>query len=250
MKPWQVDGLNRLEKTGYLHVLRKLVRSHSCPFWWYDDDAPVGRAILHNGTISFVNTGKTTLGITANHVFEEYLKEKATNSKVKCQIGNVTVEPERHVISSDKTVDIATLQLPTILIAATGVTVHSAPVWPPENLRESDLVICGGYPGIRRKENVATAEFDFVSFISRINQCSGDHVSIYLNIPGSHWPQGESVGGTPNLGGASGGPMFRLRTEPLETIELAGVIYEYNQEFELVFARHASHVSSDGLVEP
>lgn len=230
-------------------MLRNLVRSHTCPFWWYDDHSPIGSSILHNGTVTFVNTGSTVLGITANHVYEEYLKDKANDPATKCQIGSVTVEPERYVVSTDSELDIATFDLPTILLTATGVTVHNAPTWPPEDLRVSDLVILGGYPGLRRAERVGVAEFDFVTFVSRIDQCSNDHVSVYLNMPESYWPQSESVGDRPDLGGASGGPVFRLRTEPIETLELAGMIYESNRDFELIFARHASHVSSKGLVQ-
>jgi len=245
-----VTGINRLESAGYVNVLRDLVRSHTCPFWWYDDRAEVGSSILHNGTVTFVNTGSRVLGITANHVYEQYLKDKAQSPDTRCQFGSITVEPERYVISAEPNLDIVTFDLPVVLATATGVTTHNAGVWPPEELRTSDLVILGGYPGTRRSERSGTADFDFVTFISRVSQCSHDHIAVYLNMPESHWPQGESIGSGPDLGGASGGPVFRLRTDPIETIEFAGMIYESSQEFELIFARHASHVCSDGMVRP
>lgn len=249
MQPWQVEGIDRLERSGYLGVLRNWVRSHTCPFWWYNDNAPIGTSILHNGTITFVNTGDRVLGISANHVYEEYLKDKANTPTTKCQFGSATVEPELYVVSRDDSLDVVTFELPIVLRTATGVAVHNAPRWPPKELQVSDLVILGGYPGHRRAERIGAADFDFVTMASRVSQCSENHVSIYLNMPHSYWPQGESLGEKPNLGGASGGPVFRLVSEPIEAIEFAGMIYESSDEYELLFARHAFHVNSFGKVQ-
>lgn len=244
MNQWQIDGLNRLERLGYLGVLRGLVRSHACTVWWFDDALPVGQSILHNGTITFVNTGDEVLGITAYHVYEGYLHDKSKNPMLKCQMGNVTVEPEKYVVTIDPVHDLVTFKLPSVLIAGTGVVVHNAGAWPPPRLNAGDLVIMGGYPGARRREYRRQADFDFVSFIGCVSQSSEDHVALHLDMPNSHWPQGVSVGENPNLGGASGGPVFLLRTEPIETIEFAGVIYEYSQGFELLFARHAAQLQT------
>lgn len=248
MQTWQI-GIDRLETSGYLPVLRNLMKSHTCPVWWYDDHKTVGHSILHNGTVALVNTGLMVLAISANHVYEQYLKDKGTNPNLKCQFGNVTVEPEKYVIDSDKTLDLVTFDLPVILATATGVTIHSSPSWPPPELHASELVIFGGYPGNRRAEKSRTLNSDFVSFISRIDQSSEDHVSVHLNMPDSHWPQGERMTISPDLGGISGGPVFRLRTGPLETLEFAGVVYEWSQTYELVFSRHASFIRSDGSIQ-
>ena len=103
-------------------------------------------------------------------------------------------------------------------------------------------MVLGGYPGVRRSEQTGVVEFDFVSFIGRVTQASEDHIALQLDIPNSYWPQETSLGECPDLGGASGGPVFRIRSTPIEMIEYVGVVYEYSQEFELVFARHAVHV--------
>lgn len=249
MQPWQIQGLDRLERSGYMNVLRNLVRSHTCPFWWFDDQAPLGRSIIHNGTISFINTGSDVLGITANHVYEEYLKDKEASSSTVCQIGSVTAEPERYLVSADKALDMVVFRFPVVLVTASGVTVHNAPNWPPQELRASDLVILGGYPGNRRAERPRLADFDFVTFVSRVSQSSDDHASVYLNMPESYWPQGESVGNQPDLGGVSGGPVFRIRTEPIETIEMVGMIYEASKEYELIFSRHISRIGEMGMFQ-
>jgi hypothetical protein len=249
MQPWQISGIDQLERSGYLSVLRGLVMSHTCPVWWYDDRNPVGASIQHSGTVTFVNTGSRIIAVSANHVYEQYLKDKSATPSLKCQFGGVTVEPERYVIDSDKGLDLVTFDLPVVLATATGVTIHNSPVWPPAQLNVSEIVILGGYPGNRRSESSNTLNSDFVSFISRISQSSDDHVSVYLNMPDSHWPQGEKLANSPDLGGISGGPVFRLVTEPLESLEFVGVVYESSQTYELVFCRHASFIRSDGNLQ-
>ncbi len=248
MRTWQ-NEIDQLERAGYLPELRNLVRSHTCPVWWYDDRKADGHSILHSGTLALVNTGLKVLAISANHVFEQYLKDKETDPNLKCQLGNVTVEPEKYVIDSDKTLDLVTFDLPVILATATGVTIHNSPSWPPPELHAPELVIFGGYPGNRRAEKSRTLNSDFVSFISRIGQSSEDHVSVHLNMSDSHWPQGERMTNSPDLGGMSGGPVFRLRTGLLETLEFAGVVYESSRTYELVFSRHASFIQADGSIQ-
>lgn len=221
--------------------------SHTCSVWWWDDTGLVGRTILHNGTMVFVNIGSATLAITASHVYQQYLIDKAEYSEPMCQVGNVRIELERYLAWSSEKLDIAIFAFPPVLIAGTGVTVHNAGMWPPSRLKEGDLVIAGGYPGNRRVEAATTAHFDFVSMISRVSQSSDDHASIYLNIPHSHWPQGETIGEKPDLGGVSGGPVFLFRAQPIETIELAAIIYEASQEFELVFCRELAWLADAEL---
>ena len=249
MEQWQKDALDQHERAGYIPIIRELAMSHTCPFYWYDDSRSLGESVLHNGTATFVNTGAAILAISAFHVYAEYLRDKANAPQVRCQFGGVTVEPERYLVAANEILDLVTFRLPDILIVGTRVTVHNATKWPPDKLVQSDLVIFGGYPGQRRAEKPNSLETDFVTFISRVTQSSDDHASVYLNIPESHWPSGETMGERPDLGGASGGPVFRFRTEPLEILEFAGVIYESSQEFELVRARHASHISAVGLIE-
>jgi hypothetical protein len=248
MEQWKKDQLDLLERAGYIPILRELARSHTCPFYWYDDSRPLGDSILHNGTATVINTGTATLAVSANHVYAQYLQDKKRMPHLKCQFGGVTIDPELYVASENAALDIVTFELPSILVAGSGVTIHNSRVWPPDKLQQSELVIFGGYPGHRRTERDGALDTDFVTFISRVTQSSDDHFSVYLDLTNSHWPQGETVGERPDLGGASGGPVFRFRTEPIEVLEFAGVIYESSQEFELVYARHANHISPRGVI--
>jgi len=200
MEQWRRDELDELERLGYIPVLRSLVNSLTSPFWWFDPDGRLGSSIIHNGTICFVDTGANVLGVTASHVYEEYLAAKKVNNEIVCQIGSSTFDPERYLIAHDVQRDLATFSIPEFLITAADSNIHHAPTWPPVPLESGDLVIMGGYPGPLRTEKPQNAEFSFVSFISPVNQDSEDHISFYLNLENSHWPQGESLESRPDLG--------------------------------------------------
>lgn len=239
MEESQKAGFNRLESSGYLPVLRELVRSHAAPIWWWDDSQK-DACVAHSGTITFVGVGQRTLGITANHVVQAYLRDKAANAEIKCQIGSVRVELENYIACTLPALDLAAIELSPILLPATRALVHAPAVWPVEALEEDELVIMGGYPGDRRVEHAQALTTDFVAFIGRVSSASETHAAVLLNLQHSYWPQGVSLGHDPDLGGMSGGPVFRLRTNPIESLEFAGVIYESSRTFEIVRARHAS----------
>jgi hypothetical protein len=87
----------------------------------------------------------------------------------------------------------------------------------------------------------------FVSFFAPVAQSSEEHSAFQLNLRDSYWPDGS--GGVPErseLGGISGGPIFRYHSGPIEFLELAGFIYEACAQFELIRGRHASVISAFG----
>lgn len=248
MEQWQREGIDRLERLGYLQTLRGLVKSHTAPLWWFRESGPVKSAILHNGTVTFVDTRAGWVAVTALHVYEEYTRERHHYDDVTCQVGNVRVVLEEHLLDTDARHDLATFAFPDVLVAGSGAVTHGVRNWPPDRLYEGELVVCGGYPGKFRKPGDGKVEFAFVSFIGRVTQASEAHASIYLDIPNSYWPQGEALEEAPDLGGTSGGPVFRVIDEPIERLELAGFIYEYGQTFEIVLARHADLMRANGSI--
>ena len=86
------------------------------PFWWsVAKPEDTAARILHNGTICYVDTGSRRIGITASHVYKEYLADKENHGAeaIECQFGNSTIYPEKHVIADSERWDIATFDLPT-----------------------------------------------------------------------------------------------------------------------------------------
>ncbi len=242
-----------MERSGYLPLLRAQAQASTAPFWWFvDATAATPAKIRHNGSICFVHTGERIVGVTADHVYRGYLDDLRSLAVV-CQIGSVRFQPERRVISSDKDVDLATFDVPEFMVAAAGRRAHYPPLWPDAPLAEGDLVIAGGYPGPLRAERGIQAEFPFVSLATRVRQSSDAHSALQLDLATSMWP-GERLWPGADLGGMSGGPVFRFHGDgaehPIEHLQVAGFIYEYNPDYEIMRARHGTQVARDGAVVP
>ncbi len=248
MEEWQRRELDRLAAAGYLPTIQELAKSHSAPFWWHDARRAIGTHIEHNGTVSFVRTDTDLLGVSCAHVHEGWLRDKAANPDLVCQVGGITFDPSRHLIDIDERLDLATYGLSDVVVNGSRSVVHSPSCWPPADIDEGGLVILGGWPGLLRQEKLGRTDFYFSSFISRVDQASSEHLAVHLNITEAHGPAGLLIPESPDLGGASGGPVFRIREEPLVMLELVGVIYQYSAAFELVRARRASSISSNGTL--
>src|SRR5581483_1525774 len=133
------------------------------PFWWSLQQEPSTPAeILHNGTISYVNTGNAELGVTANHVLADYVRdlEQFGPIAIECQFGGSTIDPEKRVLASNSALDIATLAVPEVFVTASGDNPkhhHTAAFWPPIRVRRGELVLYGGHPGVLREDKFRTA---------------------------------------------------------------------------------------------
>jgi hypothetical protein len=182
-------------------------------------------------------------------VYSKYLEHKNEFSDMECQIGSVRINLENYVIDHNPELDLATFEISPVLMAGSRVHAHGAPKWPPTQLRELEIVVLGGYPGILRIEQQGRLGTPFVSFLARIAQTSPDHSSIQLNLEDAYWPDGSGgVAPGSDLGGLSGGPIFRYHHEPVEYFEMVGFIYEASTSYGIVFARHASCIGQCGHI--
>jgi hypothetical protein len=238
---------DRAEASGYLPHIRAIAQNSTAAVWWSRSSSPIGSAVLHNGTVTFVNTGKKTICVTAGHVFDKYRAHKKEFTDLECQVGSVRVELEEYLVDYSSSLDLATFELSPILLAGSRASAHGAPSWPPGAVAESDIVILGGYPGLLRIEQTGRLGTPFVSFLAPIAQTSSDHSAIQLNLEDAYWPDGSGgLAPASELGGMSGGPLFRYRPAPVEYFELVGFIYEANTSYGIIFARHASCIDVSG----
>lgn len=244
------EALDCAEAAGYLPHIRAIAQNSTAPIWWSRSSSPIGSAVLHNGTLTLVNTGEKTICITAGHVYSKYLEHKREFNDLECQIGSVRINLEDYFIDHSVSLDLATFGISPVLLAASRASAHGAPKWPPEQLLESDIVILGGYPGLLRIERRRQLGTPFVSFLARVAQTSLDHSAIQLNLEDAYWPDDSSgVAPASELGGMSGGPLFRYRTEPVEYFEIAGFIYQASTSYGIIFARHASCIDGSGHIK-
>ena len=64
-------------------LLREHMLSLCSPLWWESER----NVVVHSGSMCVVKTPKAVFGITNNHVFEQYQKDKANMKDVFCQLG-------------------------------------------------------------------------------------------------------------------------------------------------------------------
>jgi hypothetical protein len=78
----------------YREAMMNLAQMMCAPFWWSVGE-PGDRAtnILNNGTTCYVDTGTRKLGVTANHVYQTYIRalQKHGAPAIECQFGSSTI---------------------------------------------------------------------------------------------------------------------------------------------------------------
>jgi hypothetical protein len=222
------------------------MKARSVPFWWHGPREAAG-VILHNGTLCAVNTGTRVIGVTAYHVYDKYLEERATDKSFTCQFGQTPVNPEDLLIDEYDRLDLATFDLS----AVDGYRDRSvSESWPPARPKPGDLVMYGGIPGTPRRVDIATeqAHFIFDTITGLITDVGYESILIRVNydkLLDADNLEGPIVSTVAR--GTSGGPVYRINesVEPF-SLELVGFIAEADT---VLLARHASLVRADGTIE-
>jgi hypothetical protein len=242
--------MDAAERSGYLPAVRAQVRGMCVPLWWHGYASDGKYKILRNGTASFVDTGVCRLGVTADHVLDQYLIDTKQDPTITCQLGNTTASLRPRVIARDGRLDLATFAASEILVAASGVSFHAPREWPTPPVQAGELLLCGGYPGTLRLEHEATADFPFQWFLGRTASSSTHNISLEVDFGNFHVPLGEVAALNRTLGGMSGGPLFRHIAGPIEHLEIVGVIYQHQESYGLLLARPIQSIMPDGTLAP
>lgn len=211
------------------------------PVFWRDANRQ-----MHNGTITLVRTPSHVLGITNAHVADGLLADYADEPGRGCQIGGAHLDPNR-LIARHPTMDLATFRLSDVILAPAGGDPASVPTWPPTAPTEGDVVIYGGYPAMYRQERPGNVDFMFATFAGKVASASDRNVGMVLEIERSESISSSRIPPNADLGGWSGGPVFRvIDSNGIEHIELAAIIYEYSALSEIAFAHPLSSLAEDG----
>ena len=237
---------------AYRAAMSKLAESTCAPFWWsIAKEAGTPARILNNGTISYVDTGTRKIGVSASHVYQRYLGHVAQNGSpaIECQFGGSTIYPEQVLIDQSAEWDIVTFAIPEVFVGASArnpKTHHCAQKWPPERVRQSDVVLYGGGPGTLREERGSVADFPFQWVVGRVGDVAQNNVVVEPDFATMQWQGGET---NDNPGGWSGGPVFRVVEDTaIARLELIAFISEFVSE-QAVLARHGDVVLSDGRLQ-
>ena len=176
---------------------------------------------------------------------------------VEAQFNGNTIYPDKHFVERNQDLDLATFDVPPIFVSShsRSLVYHTPASWPPAPLSQGELVIYGGYPGALREVSPGKADFAFQSFIWRVTDITDANIVMHVDFPNLFWPNHEEQRMNENVGGVSGGPVFRI-IEQLQTpekrvyLELVGIVYEYHESLQVMRARHIRHVLADGSLMP
>ena len=120
-------------------------------------------------------------------------------------------------------------------------------------MKSGDLVLYGGYPGELKETSPGQLQFPFQSFIWRPTGITDTNIVLHVDFPNLFWPGHEEERINEELGGISGGPVFRVverldQTEKRVYFEIVGIVYEIHESWDVVRARHIRHVQADGTL--
>lgn len=232
-------------------VLLKQVANYIAPLFFESiSDQPKSK--INNGTIFFCSTGTKILGVTAYHVYKEYLNAKKNKSLITSQIGNTKVENlEKFYIDGDEKIDIATFEINVKTIKNIGKKIlnGSQKTWPPEQPKIGDTVFFAGYPGQERIASAATINFGIYGAIPIIKTINNNDLvcqferEYMIDLSGKGLPD-ENY----KFGGLSGAPIIAIdkNESGILTWRLAGIIHEANSEYQIICARRCDFIFPDG----
>jgi hypothetical protein len=144
MPPIEVPPAALAAANAVSQQLLRVVR----PFFWQRH----GRIL--NGASAFVLRFEGRyVGVTADHVIEQYLSALDTCSSIGCQLGECFVSPERTIISRSRSLDLATFEVdPNMLATMEADAIDCRTNWPPRAVRRGDSLTLAGYLNNHRSE--------------------------------------------------------------------------------------------------
>lgn len=188
--------------------------------------------------------------VTAEHVVESFLKRQADEPSLELQVarGSIHNVYER-VIGKTKQPDLAVLDL-------TGLDLHNfaehldfyrPSKWPPSPVIPTLSALLVGFPMKYRGvlPDQRTIKFESLNVHTQVTSvsnhgfvCAIDAQQMHHPSPHAVWPQ--------TYGGISGCPVFAIRGTLISTLELVGIVYEANDNWNIVRAHHAKLISTEG----
>ncbi len=197
---------------------------------------------MNNGTITFLRTASTVLGVTNKHVADGLINSNDRG----WQLGNAQFDPNR-IIARHPDLDLATYQLSDVFLSAAGKDAATVTTWPPRSPAMNQPIALGGYPGMYRRVIGPNVSFGFAWFAGSVTVEGDATIGIVLNLDESIATTAERIPAHAERGGCSGGPVFRVvASNGIERLELAAIIDQCSGASETVLARPLTSLGDDG----
>lgn len=242
----EVKKISR-EGRALIQAYEKMAHEACAAIFWGD---PVTGNVTDQGTVVFVNLGTQTIGLTAAHVAEG-LQTFIMKGGRACRLGQANFfPPPPFVRHPDPEVDLAAFHFDSHFISTVGVKPVSIVEWPPTSPTAGEVMILGGFLGSTRVERDTELDVSFLFYAGFVDGNSGKKIRILLDIQNSNPLTRTDLEPGSRLGGCSGGPVFRcIDRAGIERLELAGIISEGVDSFELFYAESIESLTPAGIFE-
>lgn len=234
----------------------KSVAKFAAPIFW-ESRPKKESSPIKNGTVFLADFGEGCFAVTADHVYQSYLGDKAAIPQTPCWIAPeafddgakdaIAFDLEERLIDRLEDIDIATFRVTESEANAIGTSITS--LWPPIVPGIGQAVVFSGYPGNERLE-VGPRELSFApypaltiakSVSERQITCQFEHEYL-VQAPGFQEPKPFF-----ETGGMSGGPLFTVvERNGISRWHLGGVIKEGNSSLDILIASRADCILKDG----
>jgi hypothetical protein len=181
--------------------------------WRYQSKVLETPLLPRQGSVFFLDCGRGPFAVTAGHVFEQFVEDRANYLIRSCQINNVGFNPEERLIAwgKDLGLDIATFRVTPEEIAVMGKKVLQGTdgAWPPPP-NPRGAVFFGGFPGCER-DAIGPDEMVFGFHGAMPMLTSFTEHQLCCQFEREAWVDVRGLGLPPvgyDLGGISGGPML------------------------------------------
>ncbi len=224
--------------------------SYVSPLFWGTPASSSGDATINHGSIFFLECGGPPLAVTAAHLYQDYWCRKQDNPNLICQIDNLIFDPEDRLIDRDEGLDVATFRIEESEIKRLGKWIHKVAQseWPPNPPQVGQGVFFAGFPA-RTIVGDDSIIYDIHSALL-IATVVNDR-NIICQFERDEWVDILGKGLPPKnnwLGGLSGAPLWTLQEKPVVKWSLGGIISEYSQDFELLYATRPDPIMPDGTL--
>ncbi len=236
-----------LLKGPYGREIGNLASAYTSVLFWF---APGETPQINHGCIFFLDLGRGPFAVTANHVYEAYLERRRAEVDLWCQIGNRCFVPEDRLIDHNPDLDLATFRMEEREISADGKIVHRVDPtgWPPKPPDLDKGVFFAGYPQVHRKTHGAH-QVEWGTHVGVLTATSVRERDVICQFHREEMVDMFGTGVPPQgqwLGGLSGTPLWTLVQTAIFSWRLAGILYQFGGDFEIIYARRPDSILPDG----
>jgi len=207
---------------------------------------------VKGATVAFVDTGKKAFGITALHVYKEYLKLKNEIKDFQCKIDNLDIDLESRLLdysNEESNLDLITFEiLPHEFEILDAKPLYHKP-WPVkyQERGDSEPIFILGYPEHLR-EIESTEHIIAVAGSLMLTVKSVTDRRLYIELVRDGWIIHFSLKeiDLSKFRGISGAGVFRMNSL---TPELLGIVTDHGENFfDVLFCSRADQILSNGKI--